>query len=62
MESLTGAAIPAWLMRIDYGEGNYTLFWLEKATGQLMKMEERFGVQMRVKVRPGVAGGLAAAE
>lgn len=61
LHDLTGHDIPTWMLQFEFGDGSgrtsHTVFWLEKSTGQLVKMAEEFGGFTRYKVRLGVVSG-----
>lgn len=53
-----GRGFDCWMVKIDYDKENqntsFATFWLEKETGQLIKMEETYGKTKRIKVLIGM--------
>ena len=49
--------IDTWMLEIQYAENASAIFWLEKETGKMVKMEEVFGAIKRYKVYLGVETG-----
>lgn len=43
--------IACWKMKIEYGEGNWAIFWISKRSREVMKMQEHFKGNYRYKVR-----------
>ncbi|MBT1697261.1 hypothetical protein KK083_10265 [Fulvivirgaceae bacterium PWU4] len=43
--------IACWKMKIDYGEGNWAIFWISKRSREVLKMQEYFKGNYRYKVR-----------
>lgn len=53
-EKIRGAddqEIVCWKMKIDYGEGNWAIFWISKRSKEVLKMQEYFRGNYRYKVR-----------
>mgnify|MGYP005754456271 CR=1 FL=1 len=46
-----------WKLRIDYGQGNYSVFWVSKKGHEVLKMEEDFNGTIRHKVKLGTNAG-----
>ncbi|KAF0139971.1 MAG: hypothetical protein FD122_2872 [Stygiobacter sp.] len=42
--------INCWLLKINYDEKNYALFWLSEKSGEVIKMEEQYNSVFRFKV------------
>ncbi len=51
-----GRKVKTWMLKIEYGETDNAIFWLDQKTGEMLKMEEVFGDMRRYKVRLGVVG------
>ncbi|TPE44365.1 DUF3108 domain-containing protein [Pontibacter mangrovi] len=46
-----------WKLRIDYGDNNYSMFWISKKQHEVLKMEERFNGNIRHKVKLSTVAG-----
>lgn len=57
LTDMDGNEIDCWTLRIDYGGGNYAIFWLQKSDKQMIKMEEKWNDMKRYKVRLGINSG-----
>ncbi|MCJ0742297.1 DUF3108 domain-containing protein [Pedobacter montanisoli] len=46
-----GIKAKCWILKIDYGKGNYALFWLHENDLEVLKMKEYFNGKYRFKVK-----------
>ena len=43
--------IKCWMLKIEYGKGNYAIFWLTEQAKEVVKMKEHYNGKYRFKVR-----------
>jgi hypothetical protein len=43
--------VPCWKLKIDYSEKSWAIFYINKKTKEIIKMEESFGMGVRYKVK-----------
>jgi hypothetical protein len=47
---LNGVATDCWLLKTEYGKGNYGKWWINKNTHQVLKLEEKYNQNFRFKI------------